>query len=187
MKIATAQLWVHDQEEALAFYTQKLGMEVRSDVTVPEMGNFRWLTVGPVGQPDISIVLMAVPGPPMMDEATRTQVLDLMGKGFAGTVFLTTDDVPGQLRGTGGPRGASSWTRPRRCCTASTGLPRPVGQHVPPHPTRPQVRRLTASVRRCVNGSIPADRRVIDGGHTGVLRSRSCPRCRRSATKPRAS
>jgi len=93
MKIATAQLWVHDQNEALAFYTQKLGMEVRSDVTVPEMGNFRWLTVGPVGQPDDSIVLMAVPGPPMMDEATRTQVLDLMGKGFAGTVFLTTDDV----------------------------------------------------------------------------------------------
>ncbi len=41
MKIATAQLWVHDQDEALAFSTQKLGMEVRSDVTVPEMGNFR--------------------------------------------------------------------------------------------------------------------------------------------------
>ncbi len=53
MKIATAQLWVHDQDEALAFSTQKLGMEVRSDVTVPEMGNFRWLTVGPVGQPDV--------------------------------------------------------------------------------------------------------------------------------------
>lgn len=104
MKIATAQLWVHDQDEALAFYTGKLGMEVRSDVTVPEMGNFRWLTVGPVGQPDVSIVLMAVPGPPMMDEATRQQVLDLMGKGFAGTVFLTTDDVHAsydELRGRG--------------------------------------------------------------------------------------
>jgi catechol 2,3-dioxygenase-like lactoylglutathione lyase family enzyme len=93
MKIATAQLWVHDQDEALAFYTGKLGMEVRSDVTVPEMGNFRWLTVGPAGQPDVSIVLMAVPGPPMMDGDTRAAVLDLMGKGFAGTVFLTTDDV----------------------------------------------------------------------------------------------
>lgn len=104
MKIATAQLWVHDQAEALAFYTEQLGMEVRSDVTVPEMGNFRWLTVGPVGQPDVSIVLMAVPGPPMMDEATRAQVLDLMGKGFAGTVFLTTDDVHAsydELRGRG--------------------------------------------------------------------------------------
>lgn len=93
MRIATAQLWVHDQDEALAFYTNKLGMEVRSDVTVPEMGNFRWLTVGPADQPDVSIVLMAVPGPPMMDDATRTQVLDLMGKGFAGTVFLTTENV----------------------------------------------------------------------------------------------
>lgn len=93
MKIATTQVWVHDQDVALEFYTKKLGMEVRSDVTVPEMGNFRWLTVGPVGQPDMSIVLMAVPGQPMMDDATRTSVLDVMGKGFAGAVFLTTDDV----------------------------------------------------------------------------------------------
>jgi predicted enzyme related to lactoylglutathione lyase len=93
MRIANAQVWVHDQDEALDFYTNKLGMEVRSDVTVAEMGNFRWLTVGPVGQPDVAIVLMAVPGEPMMDEATRSQVLDLMGKGFAGTVFLSTDDI----------------------------------------------------------------------------------------------
>ena len=49
IKIANAQLWVHDQDEALAFYTEKLGMEVRSDVTLPEMGDFRWLTVGPPG------------------------------------------------------------------------------------------------------------------------------------------
>src|SRR4051794_19714755 len=92
MKINTAQLWVHDQDEALAFYTQKLGMEVRSDVTLPEMGDFRWLTVGPADQPDIAIVLMAIPGPPVMDEPTAEQVKSLMSKGFAGTVFLTTDD-----------------------------------------------------------------------------------------------
>ena len=91
-KISTSQLWVHDQEEALAFYTQKLGMEVRIDVTLAEMGNFRWLTVGPVGQPDIDIVLMAIPGPPVMDVETAEQVRELMAKGFAGTVFLTTDD-----------------------------------------------------------------------------------------------
>jgi catechol 2,3-dioxygenase-like lactoylglutathione lyase family enzyme len=91
-KISTAQLWVHDQDEALAFYTSKLGMEVRSDVTMPEMGNFRWLTVGPVNQPEIAIVLMAIPGPPVMDDQTADQVRELMGKGFAGTVFLTTDD-----------------------------------------------------------------------------------------------
>ncbi|HWF74893.1 MAG TPA: VOC family protein [Solirubrobacteraceae bacterium] len=91
-KLSTAQLWVHDQDEALAFYTEKLGMEVRADVTMREMGDFRWLTVGPVGQPDISIVLMAIPGRPVMDDDTAEQVRSLMAKGFAGTVFLTTDD-----------------------------------------------------------------------------------------------
>ncbi len=92
LKIANAHLWVHDQDEALAFYTQKLGMEVRIDATMPEMGGFRWLTVGPVGQPDIAIVLMAIPGPPIMDPETAEQVRALMAKGFAGTVFLTTED-----------------------------------------------------------------------------------------------
>lgn len=90
--IASTQLWVHDQDEALRFYTEKIGMEVKSDVTMPEMGDFRWLTVGPPGQPDLSIVLMAIPGQPVMDDETAKQVNDLMGKGFAGTVFLTTDD-----------------------------------------------------------------------------------------------
>lgn len=92
IRIANAQLWVHDQDEALAFYTQKLGMEVRADVTLPEMAGFRWLTVGPAGQPDISIVLMAIPGEPVMDPDTGEEVRNLMGKGFAGTIFLTTDD-----------------------------------------------------------------------------------------------
>jgi uncharacterized glyoxalase superfamily protein PhnB len=91
-RIANAQLWVHDQDEALAFYTEKLGMEVRADVTLPEMGDFRWLTVGPAEQPDIAITLMAIPGPPVMDAETAEQVRSLMAKGFAGTVFLTTDD-----------------------------------------------------------------------------------------------
>ena len=91
--IANAQLWVHDQDEALEFYTKKLGMEVRVDVTVAELGNFRWLTVAPPNQPDFSIVLMAIPGPPVMDPGTAEQVRTLMAKGFAGTVFLTTDDV----------------------------------------------------------------------------------------------
>ena len=92
IRLANAQLWVNDQEEALAFYTQKLGMEVRVDATLPEMGDFRWLTVGPTGQPDVAIVLMAIPGPPVMDVETAEQVRTLMAKGFAGTVFLTTDD-----------------------------------------------------------------------------------------------
>jgi uncharacterized glyoxalase superfamily protein PhnB len=91
IKFANSQLWVHDQDEALAFYTDKLGWEVKADVTLPEMGDFRWLTVGPADQ-DISIVLMKIMGPPLMDATTTEQVRDLMGKGFAGTVFLTTDD-----------------------------------------------------------------------------------------------
>jgi len=98
IKISATQLWVHDQDEALRFYTEKVGWEVRSDVTVPEMGNFRWLTVGPAGQPDIAVVLMAIPGQPVMDSETAGQVRELMGKGFAGTIFLTTDDVHASFR-----------------------------------------------------------------------------------------
>jgi len=93
IKLSNAQLWVHDQDEALKFWTEKVGMEVRSDVTLPELGDFRWLTVGPPNQPDVAITLMAIPGPPVMDAATAEQVRDLMSKGFAGTIFLTTDDV----------------------------------------------------------------------------------------------
>src|SRR5256886_7354787 len=66
LKITNAQLWVHDQDEALAFYTEKVGMEVRADVTVPELGRFRWLTVSPPGQPAVAIVLIAFPRPPVM-------------------------------------------------------------------------------------------------------------------------
>jgi len=93
IKISTAQLWVHDQDEALAFWTDKIGFEIREDVTVPEMGNFRWLTVGPQDQDQISIVLMAIPGPPMVDEATRAEIANLTAKGFASTIFLTTEDA----------------------------------------------------------------------------------------------
>jgi catechol 2,3-dioxygenase-like lactoylglutathione lyase family enzyme len=93
MRIAYALLWVHDQDEALAFYTEKLGWEVRADVTLPEMGDFRWLTVGPAGQPDVAVVLNAIPGPPMMDAETAEQLRNLMAKGYAGTVLLTSEDV----------------------------------------------------------------------------------------------
>ena len=104
IRIANAQLWVQDQDEALEFYTKKLGMEVRQDVTLPELGNFRWLTVAPAGQDEVAIVLMAIPGPPVMDPETAEQVRELMSKGFAGTVFLTTDDAQAsyeELKGRG--------------------------------------------------------------------------------------
>jgi uncharacterized glyoxalase superfamily protein PhnB len=103
IKLANAQLWVHDQDEALAFYTEKVGMEVRTDVTLPELGDFRWLAVGMPDQ-DVSIVLMAIPGPPVMEADTAEQVHDLMSKGFAGTVFLETDDCQAayeELKGRG--------------------------------------------------------------------------------------
>jgi hypothetical protein len=67
-------------------------MEVRADVTLPEMGDFRWLAVGPGDQPDVSIVLMAIPGPPVFDAETAEQIRTLMAKGATGTVFLTTED-----------------------------------------------------------------------------------------------
>jgi catechol 2,3-dioxygenase-like lactoylglutathione lyase family enzyme len=92
IKIASAQVWVHDQDEALAFFTEKLGMSVQSDVTLPEMGDFRWLAVSPAGQPDVSIVLMAIPGAPVFEPETAEQVRELMAKGASGGIFLTTDD-----------------------------------------------------------------------------------------------
>jgi catechol 2,3-dioxygenase-like lactoylglutathione lyase family enzyme len=91
-QLTHVQVWVHDQDEALAFYTDKLGMELRDDVTVPELGDFRWLTVGPPGQPEISVVLMAIPGPPVFEAGTADQLRDLMSKGAVGTLFLTTED-----------------------------------------------------------------------------------------------
>lgn len=91
LRIASAQLWVHDQDVSLAFWTEQVGMEVRSDVTIAEMG-FRWLTVGPPGQDDVTIVLMDVPGPPMLPPEGRQEVLDLVAKGYSATVFLATDD-----------------------------------------------------------------------------------------------
>lgn len=95
IRVAFAGVWVHDQDEALAFYTEKLGWELRADVTLPELGNYRWLTVGPPEQPDVSVLLNAIPGPPVLDEATAEQIRSLMAKGWAGNVLLTTDDVHG--------------------------------------------------------------------------------------------
>ena len=89
--IANAQFWVHDQDEALAFYTRTLGWEVRSDVTIPGW-QFRWLVVGPVDQPGVGLVLMPVPGPPMIDAERHEQLAALVAAGVGGTLFLETDD-----------------------------------------------------------------------------------------------
>jgi catechol 2,3-dioxygenase-like lactoylglutathione lyase family enzyme len=92
-QLTHVQVWVHDQDEALDFYTNKLGMELREDVTVPEMGNFRWLSVGLPGQDDVAITLMDIPGPPVFEEETRQKILDLMARGASGGLFFTTDNA----------------------------------------------------------------------------------------------
>jgi catechol 2,3-dioxygenase-like lactoylglutathione lyase family enzyme len=101
--LTNVQVWVHDQDEALAFYTEKLGLELRQDVTVPELGNFRWLSVGVPGQ-DVAITLMAVPGPPVFDAETAEQIRSVLAKGATGGLFFDTDDIQGsyeELKGRG--------------------------------------------------------------------------------------
>src|SRR4051794_4368454 len=92
MRIANSLVWVADQDEALDFYTEKLGFEVRTDVTLAELGDFRWLTVSPPGQDDFALQLMAFPSPPVMDEDTAKQIKDLQARGWSGVTYLTTDD-----------------------------------------------------------------------------------------------
>ena len=84
-------LWVHDQDEAKAFYTEKLGFEVRQDATLEEMGNYRWLTVGPPDQPDVSVIL-SIPAPPPVDGESAEQLKELVAKGALGPgIFQTAD------------------------------------------------------------------------------------------------
>ena len=92
LKLSYIAVWVHDQDEALKFYTEKLGFELREDVTLPELAGYRWLTVGPVGQPDISVSLNVVPDPPVFEPETGARIRELMGKGVIGGLILNTDD-----------------------------------------------------------------------------------------------
>ncbi len=103
-QLTHVNVWVQDQDEALAFYTEKVGLELREAVTVAEMGDFRWLTVGVPGQSDVALTLMSVPGPPVFDEETRSKLLDLVARGAAGGLFFNTDDCQGtyeELKGRG--------------------------------------------------------------------------------------
>lgn len=93
LKLTHAMVWVLDQDEALAFWTDKVGMELRADVTLPELEGFRWLAVGPVGQPDISFALMKIPGPPVFEPETAAQLKELVAKGSAGGLFFEVDDI----------------------------------------------------------------------------------------------
>ena len=87
--INISHVWVFDQQEALDFYVGKLGLEVTQDVP---LGFMRWLTVGVPGQPGRDI-LLEVPGPPSVDNASADQLRELVSKGATGfTVGFTTDD-----------------------------------------------------------------------------------------------
>jgi catechol 2,3-dioxygenase-like lactoylglutathione lyase family enzyme len=81
-------IWVLDQDEALEFYTGKLGFDVRTDQT---MGDFRWVTVGPPDQPELEIALL-VPGAPMMDAESAEQIKALVSKGAMGSGVFAADD-----------------------------------------------------------------------------------------------
>ena len=81
-------IWVLDQDDALAFYTETLGFEVNTDA---KMDDFRWLTVNPPGRPEHQLVLL-VPGPPMMDAESAAQAKALVAKGALGPGAFETDD-----------------------------------------------------------------------------------------------
>jgi catechol 2,3-dioxygenase-like lactoylglutathione lyase family enzyme len=86
-KLSHTTIWVLDQDEALDFYTQKLGFRVNTD---ERMDDFRWLTVSPPEQPEHELILLE-PGPPMMDPETAEQVRQLVAKGAIGPGAFETD------------------------------------------------------------------------------------------------
>ncbi len=83
-------VWVTDQDEALAFYRDKLGFEVRSDVTVEQFGNMRWLAIGLPGS-DINLVVHAFDMQPLDDES-REAIATLLAKGFNPPLILEVED-----------------------------------------------------------------------------------------------
>lgn len=89
--VSHVNVWVHDQDEAKAFYTEKLGFEVRQDATLEEMGGYRWLTVGPPEQRDVNIIL-SIPNPPAVDAESAEQLKVLLAKGAMGPGILRTED-----------------------------------------------------------------------------------------------
>src|SRR5262245_48066785 len=89
-KLSHASIYVLDQDSAYDFYVNKLGLEVRTDARMDD--GFRWLTVGPKGQPDLEIALMAVQPGPMLDEARAAQIRDLIREGAFGVGVFDTPD-----------------------------------------------------------------------------------------------
>lgn len=89
-KLAVTSVKVLDQDEALDFYVNRLGLEPATDI---KQGSFRWLTVRVPSDLGIEIFLEE-PGPPVHDEATAAQLRELITKGAMGSLVLHTDDAP---------------------------------------------------------------------------------------------
>src|ERR687896_1523239 len=86
-------IYVIDQEEALAFYRDKLGFEVRTDM--PMTDDLRWLTLSPKGQPDLEIVLMQIAPGPAFSAETAEEMKALVRRGTLGIGVFETDDIHG--------------------------------------------------------------------------------------------
>jgi catechol 2,3-dioxygenase-like lactoylglutathione lyase family enzyme len=89
-RMSHATVFVANQDEALEFYRDKLGFEIRTDAKVSD--EFRWLTVGPKTQPDFEIVLMEPKPGMLMDEDTSKQLRSIMAKGVLGAGVFNTDN-----------------------------------------------------------------------------------------------
>ena len=89
-RLSHATIFVLDQEEAMRFYRDKLGFEVRTDMKMDN--GFRWLTVGPKMQPDLEIILMAVKESPMLSADKAAMLRQLVESGAMGAGAMEVDD-----------------------------------------------------------------------------------------------
>jgi catechol 2,3-dioxygenase-like lactoylglutathione lyase family enzyme len=105
-KLTVTSVKVLDQDEALEFYVDKLGLEKGKDI---KQGPFRWLTVRVPGDPGIEIFL-EVPGPPVHDDDTAAQLRELITKGAMGSLVFESDDIRG-LYETLKARGVTDFTQ----------------------------------------------------------------------------
>ncbi|WP_341771240.1 VOC family protein [Amycolatopsis acidicola] len=161
--LSHASISVLDQDSAKEFYTGKLGFEVRDDLRA---GDFRWLTVGPPGQPDFRLILMR-PGPPQQDPETEKLMREPIAKGAVSSGVWQTSRLPQDPRGAFRPRRHFPAGAPRTPLWRRSRVPRRLRQLVQPHRAlrrraRPEQR---LGLRAPVNSVFPSEK-----APDGVLR-----------------